>query len=116
VTRKCSCNYHKDTQIQFVHCLSSRLGGNQRDKDREKAQKKLAQQNKGKKTDGVSHTKRAESYAKALFLLCWLFVSWYRPQLLILSIFTRFYRDAEIMRAKQAAKEAAKTAGGGASK
>ncbi|KAF9381817.1 hypothetical protein CPB97_007546 [Podila verticillata] len=60
-------------------------GGNQRDKDREKAQKKLAQQNKGKKTDGVSHTKRAES-------------------------------DAEIMRAKQAAKEAAKTAGGGASK
>ncbi|KAG0072575.1 hypothetical protein BGZ92_004041, partial [Podila epicladia] len=59
--------------------------GNQRDKDREKAQKKLAQQNKGKKTDGVSHTKRAES-------------------------------DAEIMRAKQAAKEAAKAAGGSASK
>ncbi|KAG0348155.1 hypothetical protein BG004_005902 [Podila humilis] len=53
--------------------------GNQRDKDREKAQKKLAQQNKGKKNpDGISHTKRAES-------------------------------DAEIMRAKQAAKEAAKT-------
>ncbi|KAF9301481.1 hypothetical protein BGZ74_006678 [Mortierella antarctica] len=60
-------------------------GGNQRDKDREKAQKKLAQQNKGKKTEGISHTKRAES-------------------------------DAEIMRAKQAAKEAAKTGGGSASK
>ncbi|KAG0055062.1 hypothetical protein BGZ83_009698 [Gryganskiella cystojenkinii] len=62
--------------------------GNQRDKDREKAQKKLAQQNKGKKTDGVSHTKRAES-------------------------------DAEIMRAKQAAKAAAAAAaapGGGSSK
>jgi len=29
---------------------------------------------------------------------------------------TLFYRDAEIMRAKQAAKEAAKAAGGGASK
>ncbi|KAG0203088.1 hypothetical protein BGX33_009324 [Mortierella sp. NVP41] len=57
--------------------------GNQRDQDRLKAQKKLAQANKGKKTDGVSHTKRAES-------------------------------DAEIMRAKQAAKEAAKNAGGAA--
>lgn len=30
--------------------------------DRAKAQKKLAEQNKGKKKDGVSHTKRAESY------------------------------------------------------
>lgn len=29
--------------------------------DRAKAQKKLAEQNKGKKKDGVSHTKRAES-------------------------------------------------------
>ncbi|KAF9373184.1 hypothetical protein CPB97_000753 [Podila verticillata] len=48
--------------------------------DRAKAQKKLAEQNKGKKKDGVSHAKRAES-------------------------------DAEIMRAKQAAKEAAKAAG-----
>ncbi|KAG0212706.1 hypothetical protein BGX28_005739 [Mortierella sp. GBA30] len=55
--------------------------GNQREMDRAKAQKKLAQANKGKKTDGVSHTKRAES-------------------------------DAEIMRAKQAAKEAAKAAAG----
>ncbi|KAF9336081.1 hypothetical protein BG006_009775 [Podila minutissima] len=54
--------------------------GNQRDMDRAKAQKKLAEQNKGKKKDGVSHTKRAES-------------------------------DAEIMRAKQAAKEAAKATG-----
>ncbi|KAG0337105.1 hypothetical protein BG004_007769 [Podila humilis] len=50
--------------------------------DRAKAQKKLAQQNKGKKNDGVSHTKRAES-------------------------------DAEIMRAKQAVKEAAKAAAAG---
>ncbi|KAF9557772.1 hypothetical protein EC968_007485 [Mortierella alpina] len=58
--------------------------GNQREMDRAKAQKKLAQQAKGKKTDGVSHTKRAES-------------------------------DAEIMRAKQAAKEAAKAAGAGGS-
>ncbi|KAG0039922.1 hypothetical protein BGZ82_006179 [Podila clonocystis] len=48
--------------------------------DRAKAQKKLADQNKGKKKDGVSHAKRAES-------------------------------DAEIMRAKQAAKDAAKAAG-----
>ncbi|KAG0029679.1 hypothetical protein BGZ81_003514 [Podila clonocystis] len=48
--------------------------------DRAKAQKKLAEQNKGKKKDGISHSKRAES-------------------------------DAEIMRAKQAAKEAAKAAG-----
>ncbi|GJJ78370.1 hypothetical protein EMPS_10729 [Entomortierella parvispora] len=57
--------------------------GNQRDMDRAKAQKKLAQQNKGKKTDGISHNKRAEN-------------------------------DAEIMRAKQAAKEAAKAAGAAA--
>jgi len=35
-------------------------GGNQRDMDRAKAQKKLAQMNKSKKTDGVSHNKRAE--------------------------------------------------------
>ncbi|KAF9188226.1 hypothetical protein BGZ51_009688 [Haplosporangium sp. Z 767] len=54
--------------------------GNQRDMDRAKAQKKLAQQNKGKKEGGTSFAKRAES-------------------------------DAEIMRAKQAAKEAAKAAG-----
>ncbi|KAG0299504.1 hypothetical protein BGZ98_009974 [Dissophora globulifera] len=57
--------------------------GNQRDTDRAKAQKKLAQQNKGKKTDGISHNKRAEN-------------------------------DAEIMRAKQAAKAAAKETGAGA--
>ncbi len=37
------------------------LGGNQREMDRAKAQKKLAQLAKGKKGDGVSHTKRAES-------------------------------------------------------
>ncbi|KAG0042528.1 hypothetical protein BGZ83_000354 [Gryganskiella cystojenkinii] len=59
--------------------------GNQRDMDRAKAQKKLAQQNKSKKNDsGISHKNRAEN-------------------------------DAEIMRAKQAAKEAAKTAGVGVS-
>ncbi|KAI1297414.1 hypothetical protein EDD11_007144 [Mortierella claussenii] len=55
--------------------MSNQLGGNQREMDRAKAQKKLAQQNKSKKTDGVSFAKRAES-------------------------------DAEIMRAKQAAKAA----------
>ncbi|KAG0253648.1 hypothetical protein BG011_006244 [Mortierella polycephala] len=55
--------------------------GNQRDADRAKAQKKLAQQSKSKKEGGTSFAKRAES-------------------------------DAEIMRAKQAAKEAAKAAGG----
>ncbi|KAF9343382.1 Dimethyladenosine transferase 1, mitochondrial [Mortierella sp. AD094] len=58
-------------------------GGNQREMDRAKAQKKLAQANKGKKTDGISHSKRAEN-------------------------------DAEIMRQKQAAKEAAKATGGAA--
>ncbi|KAI1300102.1 hypothetical protein EDD11_006321 [Mortierella claussenii] len=57
--------------------------GNQREMDRAKAQKKLAQQNKNKKTDGISHNKRAEN-------------------------------DAEIMRAKQAAKQAAAAAGGSA--
>ncbi|KAF9993721.1 hypothetical protein BGZ79_001590, partial [Entomortierella chlamydospora] len=57
--------------------------GNQREMDRAKAQKKLAQANKGKKDNGVSHTKRAEN-------------------------------DAEIMRQKQAAKEAAKAAGAAA--
>ncbi|KAG0370356.1 hypothetical protein BC939DRAFT_327866 [Gamsiella multidivaricata] len=55
--------------------------GNQREMDRAKAQKKLAQLNKSKKTEGISHNKRAEN-------------------------------DAEIMRAKQAAKEAAKSVGG----
>ncbi|KAG0242984.1 hypothetical protein B0O80DRAFT_501072 [Mortierella sp. GBAus27b] len=54
--------------------------GNQRDMDRAKAQKKAAQQNKSKKTEGVSFAKRAEN-------------------------------DAEIMRAKQAAKAAAKEGG-----
>ncbi|KAG0196670.1 hypothetical protein BGX28_009865 [Mortierella sp. GBA30] len=34
--------------------------------DRAKAQKKLAQQNKGKKTDGVSFAKRAESDAEIM--------------------------------------------------
>ncbi|KAI8595567.1 hypothetical protein EDD21DRAFT_390889 [Dissophora ornata] len=57
--------------------------GNQRDTDRAKAQKKLAQLNKGKKTDGISHNKRAEN-------------------------------DAEIMRAKQAAKAEAKAGEGSA--
>ncbi|KAF9199242.1 hypothetical protein BGZ49_010670 [Haplosporangium sp. Z 27] len=55
--------------------------GNQREMDRAKAQKKLAAANKGKKNDGISHSKRAEN-------------------------------DAEIMRAKQAAKAAAKAEGG----
>ncbi|KAF9216698.1 hypothetical protein CPC16_003259 [Podila verticillata] len=40
--------------------------GNQRDMDRAKAQKKLAEQNKGKKKDGVSHAKRAESDAEIM--------------------------------------------------
>ncbi|KAF9101974.1 Dimethyladenosine transferase 1, mitochondrial [Mortierella sp. AM989] len=73
----------EDVSTEQFCALARKLDrGNQRDTDRAKAQKKLAQLNKGKKTDGVSHTKRAES-------------------------------DAEIMRAKQAAKEAAKNAGAG---
>ncbi|KAG9320866.1 hypothetical protein KVV02_000060 [Mortierella alpina] len=40
--------------------------GNQREMDRAKAQKKLAQQNKGKKSEGVSFAKRAESDAEIM--------------------------------------------------
>ncbi|KAG0228251.1 hypothetical protein BGW42_002309 [Actinomortierella wolfii] len=58
--------------------------GNQRERDRERNQKKLAAQNKGRK-DGVPHHKRAEN-------------------------------DAEIMRKKQAAAQAAKEAAAAAGK
>ncbi|KAF9380250.1 Dimethyladenosine transferase 1, mitochondrial, partial [Mortierella sp. AD011] len=49
-----------DMNMRTEDVSTEQFCGNQREMDRAKAQKKLAQANKGKKDNGVSHTKRAE--------------------------------------------------------
>ncbi|KAG0377837.1 hypothetical protein BGX24_005329 [Mortierella sp. AD032] len=88
--------------------------GNQRDQDRLKAQKKLAAATKGKNTTGVSHTKHYDSKEiTAKYNGPWTRIGTEYTDQEEPSTPQRKY-DAEIMRAKQAAKEAAKNGGGAA--